>query len=116
MIWLFQHSITVAERERRAEESRLAAAERARIAHEAEMARWKAEEQRRKEKERVDDLLGKVQLWREAEDLRSYVRSATEALDVTDDWKTWALKVADNLDPLVSERRRLSSSSSERDS
>jgi hypothetical protein len=101
MIWLFQHAITVAERDRRAEEARIAAAERARKEHDAEIARWKAEERRRKEKERVDALLDDVKDWRKAVDLRAYVAAAAATLELNEEWKTWALAVADKIDPLI---------------
>jgi hypothetical protein len=101
MIWLFQHSITVAERDRRVEEARVAAEERARKDREAEIARWKAEEKRREEKERVDDLLDDVKRWRKAVELRAYVAAAAEALELNEAWKTWALAVADKMDPLI---------------
>jgi hypothetical protein len=101
MIWLFEHSITVAERDRRAEEARVAAAERARKGHEAEVARWKAEDERRKEKERVTELLDEAKHWRKAVELRAYVAAAAEALELNEEWKVWALGVADMLDPLV---------------
>jgi hypothetical protein len=101
MIWLLKHSITVAERDRRAEEARVAAAERARREHEAEVARWRAEEKRRKEKDRVDALIDDAKRWRRAENLRAYVRAACEALEVDENWKAWRLAAADELDPLV---------------
>jgi hypothetical protein len=105
MIWLLKHSITVAERDRRAEEARVAAAERARREHEAEVARWRAEEERRKEKERVNALIGDAERWRRAENLRAYVRASCETLEVKEEWKTWALAAADELDPLVQRTR-----------
>jgi hypothetical protein len=101
MIWLFEHSITVAERERRAEEARLAAAERAREEHEAEIARWKAEEKRRKEKERVAGLLEQVQQWRNATEIRAYVHAASDSVELDEGWKAWALGVADAMDPIT---------------
>ena len=101
MIWLFQHSITVAERDRRAEEARIAAEERAKKQREAEIARWKAEEKRREEKERVDDLLDDVKQWSKAVELRAYVAAAAAALELNEDWKVWALAVADKMDPLI---------------
>jgi hypothetical protein len=100
MIWLFQHSITVAERDRRAEEARIAAAERARKEREAEIARWKAEDERRKERERVAGLLEEVKQWRAAMEIRDFVKAASKVLDLTTEWKTWALAVADTMDPL----------------
>jgi hypothetical protein len=103
MIWLFEHSITVAERDRRAEEARVAAAERARKEREAEIARWKAEEERRKEKEQVAALLEEVKQWRAATEIRAFVKAASEVLDLKTEWKTWALAVADTMDPLKEE-------------
>jgi hypothetical protein len=102
IIWLYEHSITVAERDRRAEEARVAEAERARKEREAEIARWKAEEKRRKEKEQVAALLEEVKQWRAATEIRAFVQAADEALDLKPEWKTWALAVADTMNPLTS--------------
>lgn len=71
MIWLFRHSITVAERERRTEEARVAAAERVRKERDAEIAHYKAEEKRPKEKERVAGLMEQAQQLRKAADVRA---------------------------------------------
>jgi hypothetical protein len=46
-------------------------------------------------------LIDDAEQWRRAEILRAYVRAASEALEVKEDWKTWALAAADELDPLV---------------
>jgi hypothetical protein len=101
MIWLFQHAISVAERDRRAEEARIAAEERSKKQREAEIAHWKAEEKRRKEKERTAGLLEQVTHWRKAVEIRAYVAAASEALELNAEWKSWALAVADGIDPLI---------------
>ena len=58
-----------------------------------------AEEKRKKKKERVAEFSDDVSQWRKA----NAVPAALEVLDLSDDWKTWALGVADALDPLAQE-------------
>jgi len=83
------------ERQRRAEEQR----------------RWEAEEARRKREKELQTLLGQINAWQRAVQIRSYVeevRSALQSgqlqLDRTEveRWATWAIALADEIDPLKS--------------
>jgi hypothetical protein len=42
-----------------------------------------------------------VQHWRKAVELRAYVAAVAEALELNEEWRTWALAVPDTMDPLV---------------
>jgi hypothetical protein len=42
-----------------------------------------------------------VKHWRKAVELRAYVAAAAEVLELNEAWKTWALAVADKMDPLI---------------
>jgi hypothetical protein len=105
LVWLLERSISVAERDRREEEARAEQA-RAEVFHreaeivrrEEERRRWEAEERLRQEKARVAALLSDSEQWRRAENIRSYVAAATVK---NDEWKVWALGVADEIDPLT---------------
>jgi len=83
-----------------------------------EEARRKKEEEERKERERtakierdhVNELLQAVGSWRQAAEIRSYVsavrkanveRVSEEARHKLDTWTTWAMGIADKMDPLV---------------
>ena len=41
-----------------------------------------------------------MQQWRKATEIRAYVTAAAKALELDDEWKTWALATADAIDPL----------------
>jgi len=98
MVYLLRHTITVAERDRRREAEKLAKAEAERVRYEEDLRRWQFEEQQRRERERAAALLESVARSRKAEDLRSYVAAAGDAAD--EEWTSWALGVANALDPL----------------
>jgi hypothetical protein len=105
MVWLLECSITVEERDLRAAEARLRAEEEQQRRWEAEQRRWEAEERRRKEKERVDALIADSERWRKAETVRAFVRAASDALEIDDSWRSWALAAADAMDPIVQSAR-----------
>jgi hypothetical protein len=62
-----------------------------------EIRRWEAEERRRKERERVEDLLKEADAWAQARRLREYVDASQS--DREDRWVKWARDVADAIDP-----------------
>jgi hypothetical protein len=95
LVFVLRQTITVAERDRRAEAERQAKAEAERRRHEEEIRRWELEDQRRKERERVAVLIEQTGKWRQAEDIRAFVAAAKDAA-----WAAWALRVADAIDPL----------------
>jgi len=77
---------------------------------EAERERWKQEELRRKETERVQELFQCVNAWRQAAEIRAYVQavramSETSRCDINggnlEQWVSWALAQADRLNPIV---------------
>ena len=77
-----------------------------------EERREAAAERRREEERRAAKLLESVRLWRQAADIRSYVRAALAALEASGispeveqeerDCLRWALEYADRIDPLTS--------------
>ena len=69
----------------------------------AEKRREEEEERRRAEERRIKELVGRVERWRLSQDIRAYVREAAQASEDMSDDLSWALKHADNLDPLVGE-------------
>jgi hypothetical protein len=93
LVYLLGQTITIAERDRRAEAERQARAEAERRRREEEIRRWELEDQRRKERERVAALVEQTAKWRQAEDIRAFVAAA--APNAEDTWVTWALRVAD---------------------
>ncbi len=101
IISLLEHSITVEERDRRAEVARQEEIEAQRRYREAEIARWNEQERLRKEVARRDELLQESQLWRKAVDLRSYIKASVAAGLGDEEWERWASRVADALDPLT---------------
>jgi len=97
--------------ERKAEEQRAAEAREAEIRrYEERRRRWEEEERRREEAKRKEALEAEVALWRRAQDIRDYVRTALASLGdgdaMTDDGQSlrerlrWALEYADRIDPL----------------
>lgn len=81
-----------------------------REAREAERAarlleQLRADEQRQAERARVDHLIGQVQAWRLAADMREFVQAARGTghgpeSPATADWLTWAEEVAGRIDPI----------------
>ncbi|MGH7707617.1 MAG: MBL fold metallo-hydrolase, partial [Vulcanimicrobiaceae bacterium] len=69
MIWLLQHSITVAERDRRAEAARIAAAETEQRRGKNSSGWWEDEERRRREEERIGALIEEARQWRNAAEM-----------------------------------------------
>lgn len=69
-----------------------------------ELARWK-----RAEQERQEYLLQEVAEWKKAEEIRSFVDARLQAAkdgtseekDLSERWSTWALMVADSIDPIA---------------
>lgn len=97
LVYLLRQTITVAERDRRAEAARQVAAEADCRRREEEIRRWQLEDQRRKARERVAALLEQTAKWRQAEDIRAFVAAA--GTNAEDGWVAWALQVADTVDP-----------------
>ena len=71
-------------------------------------ARADAEERRRREQERVSVLLSASERWMQAQKLRKYVTYVSEtnaahsaADGDVDEWASWAMLVADRLDPTI---------------
>ena len=69
------------------------------------------------ERERVEQLVRDANSWRQATELRAYVKAVTdanaskqggEAHGALDEWAGWALSVADKLDPLLRSRFEVS--------
>jgi hypothetical protein len=97
-------------------ETRAAKAESVQLERAATEAEREARRQREREeaeakaaeRERLDHLIGQVQAWRLAADIREFVDRAREAgLDseqVTDEWLAWAADMVDKLDPISSRR------------
>jgi hypothetical protein len=85
---------------------------RQQVIEEQRLAREKAEkdEQERKdraEKERIDGLLGQAEALRKAETIRTYVERVREQAtgrESVEAWALWAIKIADDLDPVTSGR------------
>lgn len=79
--------------------------EKARLKREAEE---RAEHERiaREQRERIDNLLADVSAWRRAHDIRAYVSARLECIAARDpgtalqEWADWALRTADQIDPL----------------
>lgn len=71
---------------------------------EEERRRWKAAEKRKRERERVNLLLEDASSWSKAQALRRYIVAMEKTGIKTgdDEWFSWARRVADALDPLVS--------------
>jgi len=100
---LLQHSITVAERDRRIEAARIEEAEAQKRRNDEELRRWEAEQAHRAEKERVAALIGEIERWRKTADIRAYVNAAVDVSGADEAWARWALIVADKIDPLTAE-------------
>jgi hypothetical protein len=66
---------------------------------EAECRRWQREERERNEREAVQARLAKVNAWEDARRIRGYVAVMEDAQSPSPDWISWALSVADKLDP-----------------
>jgi len=98
LVYLLRNSVTVVERERRADAARQAQADAERRRFEEEQRLWELAEQRLKEQQRVETLLMQAARWRQAEDIRAFVAAAGDASD--EDWKAWALAIAVATDPL----------------
>jgi hypothetical protein len=93
---------------------RLERQEAARRYAEADRERWKQEGLRKKEAERVQELLQCVSAWRQAAEIRAYVQAVRTTAETTqrninapdmEQWVSWALAQADRLDPLTSTDR-----------
>jgi hypothetical protein len=82
-------------RKRRLEDERQAAIER-----EKARLRREAEERRLAEEKRMKDLLAQLERWRLARDIRAYVAEATRLGADLDPQPQWALRYADQVDPL----------------
>ncbi len=86
--------------------------ERARAVKEAEERRkaWENELRRRKERERIDDLMGQVDNWQKAKLIRRFLKSAEQAViqkngqyeknSEIGQWLSWAHNYANKIDPL----------------
>jgi len=81
---------------------------------EREKQRLEAAEAQCKETQRRNELMSLVTRWRQADEIRHYIQavrslpdSARDETEVkrTDDWATWASRVADEIDPLTSPHR-----------
>jgi hypothetical protein len=107
--------MTIAARvkERQAELERMAQKEREEKRRREEAARVRAEkrEQYQAERARVDLLIAQAKNWRRSQDLRNYVKAATQEYlakfaTIEPDgqfaaWAEWAMQQADRLDPLA---------------
>jgi hypothetical protein len=103
IVHLLENSITVAERDRRAEAARKAAAEDAARRAEAEIRQLEAEEARRREQERVNALVDRAERWDRACRVRAFVEAAALIEGYAkESWLVWARGVADKMDPLAS--------------
>jgi hypothetical protein len=75
---------------------------------EAQKERWRQQELREREEKRFQALCREAENWRRAGDIRAYVAAVLAApgadLEALKEWSEWALKKADELDPIASER------------
>jgi hypothetical protein len=83
--------------------------ERERLREQYEKLRLVEKEKARQvelEKQEKDILIKESKDWQTAQDLRAYITAKSQVNDASDlkfiEWKTWALGVADDLDPLKS--------------
>ncbi len=88
-------------------------ADKIRAEKEAEERRraWENELQKRKERERIDDLMGQVNNWQKAKLIRRFLKSAEQAViqkngrydkdSEFDQWLSWANNYAKSIDPLL---------------
>lgn len=103
MGYLLENSITVAERDRRADAARKAAAEAEALRAKAELQQLKAEEVRRREEERINALIERAERWNKACRIRAFVDAASSVTGYAEEsWIAWARSVADRLDPIAS--------------
>lgn len=68
-------------------------------AAEAERRRWEREEREQREREVVQALLTEVNAWDNARRIRGYVAAMKDVQSTSPDWISWALSIADKLDP-----------------
>jgi hypothetical protein len=102
IVYLLEHTITEAERDRRAEAARVAAAEAAARQADAELRRIRDADLRRREKERADALVERSERWHKARRLRAFVAAVAAVTGRADEpWLAWARGVADVMDPLT---------------
>lgn len=82
---------------------------------ERERLRLEAEEAQRKETQRRNELTSQVTRWRQAEEIRHYIkavhslpddRRAAIGIESVDEWASWASGVADEIDPLTHQKGR----------
>jgi hypothetical protein len=75
-----------------------------------ERQRLEAAEAQRRETQRRNELMSQVTRWRQAEEIRHYIKavrsllnngSAGIGVESADEWASWASKVADEIDPLT---------------
>jgi hypothetical protein len=66
-----------------------------------EAERRERERQARLIQERRDKLIAEAAAWRQANDLRAYVKAVLREKPDMQLWATWALSEADGLDPLL---------------
>lgn len=106
VVGLFKAAESVKEERRLAEERQKEVEKELKRHKEEERQRREAELRRREEEERFRCLKADVAAWREAADIRAYV-AATRAISSIepgcklDETLTWALMVADKIDPLA---------------
>ena len=87
-------------------------ADRIRAGKEAEERKraWENELRRRKERERIDNLMGQVDNWQKAKLIRRFLKSAEQAViqkngqyeknSEISQWLSWAHNYANKIDPL----------------
>ena len=98
-------------RQKTREEEAVARRQAVLAAERAEVERKRLEEERIRERERKrrEELIGEVAAWRQAAEIRAYVAAVraeaelrgAETLASVASWMAWALRVADEGDPIV---------------
>jgi hypothetical protein len=88
-----------AERQRN-ERFRREAARRA----EEQLRRWEREERERREREAIQALLTEAKAWEDAQRIRKYVVAIEKGASKSPAWVSWALGVADCVDPRTNDR------------
>jgi hypothetical protein len=85
---------------------RIDAAERARIAAELEKQRRAAERAAAAEQARRDELTAEAVCWHQATQIRDYIAHLDAAGPADAEWRAWALRVADEIDPTAGRLQR----------
>ena len=72
--------------------------------------RWREEQKRKEEQEKIDRLIAEAEAWRRAENVRAYITAVMQKMsqghletgaEELEKWREWALESADRIDPLM---------------